>query len=246
MGLRGVPRTGIRLIALACAAGMALAAAAAGSASAHGGHSARSAHRRSRHFSAPGRSAHGRSASNTFTVTGGTVSIQFTPAVVAAFAQLGVRFDLAAPTVIAPASAAFPTLAIAPSTRSQPQVINTATMSGGFHIYTDGGFYAPSGSSFITSEVFGDSYVNLGAHSVLEGRPDYTSPAGGAVERNVFVPVFELGSSSLRPVVRSGSITFAGIPISLAAGELQLFNLFGPGFSAGEPFGTITIHATGR
>jgi hypothetical protein len=182
-----------------------------------------------------------------FVAKKGTVSIDFNGNVVASFQQLGIMFNTGSGMPV-PASAAYPALSIAPAA-SQPSraprtPLNTVKPTGIVYIGTPAVDFYQQLPTANTQGGIGFPEVSLGSHPALEGTLSYTHTGSNEVATNTLTPLFLLSTSHVKPVVRGNTLTLKNIPMTLAPSAVPFLSLFGPGFTAGQPIGTLTIKAT--
>jgi len=183
---------------------------------------------------------------SSFVATKGTVSIAFNAGVLASFQALGIEFNSGTGHAVAP-SAAYPRLSIVPAA-AQPlhaprTPLNTARPAGVVYIgEATVSFYQQLSASNTQGGIEFPEVV-FGAHPALEGEYVYTHTGANEVSGNTLSPLFLLNTRHIRPVLRGNTLTLSKIPMTLAPAALPFFSLFGPGFTSGEPVGTLTIKA---
>ena len=186
------------------------------------------------------------SAGRPFIARKGTVTLSFNAAFLATLKGLGVEFAIGDGRGH-PLSAPFPALSIDPAaeqpSRAPRTPLNTAKPAGIVYIGTAlVGFYQQLTSSNTQGGILFPQ-VNFVGHPALEGEYSYTHTGSEEVSGSKLAPFFLLNTGHVKPVLKGNSLTLKNIPMTLAPAAMPFFTLFGPGFTAGESVGTLTIKA---
>jgi hypothetical protein len=176
----------------------------------------------------------------------GTVTITFNSAFLATLKGLGVEYAIGDGHGH-PLSSPFPALSIIPASeqpsRAPRTPLNTAKPAGIVYIGTAlVGFYQQLPTANTQGGILFPE-VNFAGHPALEGEYSYTHTGSEEVSGNKLAPFFGLNTSHVKPALKGAVLTLKNIPMTLAPAALPFFNLFGPGFTVGEPVGSLTIKA---
>jgi hypothetical protein len=174
----------------------------------------------------------------------GTINITFNPSILANFQKLGILFTSGDGKTFAPV-ANYPGLLIAPAS-SEPERAPRTPLStskpAGFAYLANSeiGFYR-TGETATVQGSLEFAVVRLGAHAALEGQLFNPAEEGSG---DKLAPFFALNTRGVKPALKGRTLTLKNIPMTLAPTAASFFSLFGPGFTAGQPVGTMTIKAS--
>jgi hypothetical protein len=170
----------------------------------------------------------------------GTVSIAFNAATLAFFQGHGVKFTNG-DTAEAVAAPTFPSLTVAAAEgqpiRAPRTPLNTAKPAGYVYIgNSELAFYGPTGQGGQAEF----PVIKLGSHPALEAQLETNATfAGNGREQ----PLFNLNTKGIKPSLKGATLTLKNVPMTLSTDGAALLSVLGPGLTAGQPLGTLTIKA---